>query len=123
MKSNINEIEINGVAYVPKGEVSSMAPQCDGLPLVIIRAVTSGVHYGYLKSRKDSEVELVNSRRLWYWSGACSLSQLAVDGTTKPQDCKFSVVTPAITVLGVCEIIAVTASAKTIIDGVPQWKQ
>ena len=123
MKQNINEIEINGVVYVPKGDTASMAAPCDGLPLVIIRAVSSGVHYGYLKNRKDTEVELVNARRLWYWSGACSLSQLAVDGTTKPKDCKFSVITPAITVLGVCEIIGVTATAKAVIDGVSPWKQ
>lgn len=122
MKQTIQEIEINGVTYVPKSEATATAPSIDGLPLVIIRASSSGVHYGYLKSRTGDEVELVNARRLWYWSGAASLSQLAVDGTSKPKDCKFSVITPAITVLGVCEVIPVTSVAQKVIDGVQQWR-
>jgi len=122
MKQTLNEIEINGVVYVPKNDSASLAPTTDGMPLVIVRASSSGVHYGYLKSRKDTEVELVNARRLWYWKGACSLSQLATDGSKNPSECKFSVPVPMITVLEVCEILTVTNEAKKNIDGVPQWK-
>ena len=122
MKATLDEVTLNGVVYVPKGESASFAPSVEGMPLVIIRASQSGVHYGYLKNRTDDVVELVNSRRLWYWSGAASLSQLAVDGSSNPDACKFSVITPNITVLGVCEVITVTSRAQKIIDGVPQWK-
>lgn len=32
---------------------------------------------------------LKNARRLWYWDGAASISQIAVDGVSKPENCKF----------------------------------
>lgn len=118
----MNEVEINGVVYVPKGTDQSFAPNVDGYPLVIIRAASAGVHYGYLHSRVGDEVVLKRSRRVFYWSGACSLSQLAVDGTAKPAECKISVDVPEIVVLGVIEIIPVTSKAKASIDGVKEWK-
>ena len=61
----------------------------DGMPYVIVRTYSAGVFAGYLKSRKKKEVEMVQVRRLWYWSGAASLSQLSVDGVKNPSNCKF----------------------------------
>ena len=119
----MNEVEINGIVYVPKDSASPIAPSMDGLPLVIIRTQSAGVHYGFLEHRDSDEVELLNSRRIWYWDGAASLSQLAVDGVSKPQNCKFTVSVPSITVLGVIEIIPVSAKAQKSINGVEPWKQ
>ena len=51
------------------------------LKYVIVRTYSAGVFAGNLKSRDGKEVTLTNARRLWYWSGAASLSQLAVAGT------------------------------------------
>lgn len=56
---------------------------------VIIRTRSAGVFAGVLKSYKAGEAILNNARRIWYWSGAASLSQLAVDGTSKPHECRF----------------------------------
>ena len=89
-------------------------------PLVVIRSRDSGCHVGYLKSRKGSEVELTESRRLWYWSGAATLSQLAVQGVKNAGECKFTIPI-SITVLDVCEIIPTTEKAKSSIDEVPEW--
>ena len=50
---------------------------------VIVRGDRSGVFFGEFVGRKGREVKLANCRRLWYWDGACSISQLAVDGTSK----------------------------------------
>lgn len=124
MKQDIGSLTINGVEYVRKSDIesSSPAPSRDGLPLVIIRSEKSGVHYGYLKSRNGQEVELLGSRRLWYWSGAASLSQLALEGTSSPSNCKFTVALPSITVLGVIEVIPVSSVAKAIIDAVKIWR-
>jgi hypothetical protein len=88
---------------------------------VIIRASSAGVFAGFLKSRKDSEVTLTQARRLWYWSGAASLSQLAVDGTSNPTGCKFPVAVPEVTILGVIEIIPTTPKAQESIDAVKPW--
>lgn len=88
---------------------------------VIIRADRAGVFFGTLKNKDGSEVTLTNCRRLWYWDGAASISQLAVDGVTKPARCKFTVTVSEIVVLGVIEIILCTEKAIESIEGVKEW--
>ena len=118
----VKEIEINGVAYVPKSLAQPLQPLSDA---VIVRCETAGVFFGYLKNcnMPQGVAELTNARRLWYWSGAASLSQLAVDGTKKPSECKFPVSVQSITLAKVIEIIPCTAEAVKSITGVPVWKQ
>lgn len=53
---------------------------------VIVRGDRSGVFFGTLVKKDGHEVTLENCRRLWYWDGAASISQLAVDGTTIPEN-------------------------------------
>ena len=108
-------LNINGVEYAQVRKMSTNR--------VIIRADRSGVHFGTIKSRTGSEVVLADSRRLWYWDGAASLSQMAVDGVSAPANCKFSVRVPEITVLGVCEIIPCSEAAVTSIEAVKEWKR
>mgnify|MGYP001573912019 CR=1 FL=1 len=91
-------------------------------PYVIVRCAAAGVHAGNLASRKGTEVELSNTRRIWYWSGAATLSELALTGPKKLAECKFSVVLPSITLLDVCEIIPCSDTAATVIAGVPEWR-
>jgi len=121
MNKKVESLTIEGVEYVPKDSIIPLA-QTDGKEFVIIRSADSGVHAGYLESKDGREVTLVNSIRIWYWDGAASLSQLAVDGPGQPDKCKFAVVLPKITVLGVCEIIPCTQKAKDVIEGVKTWK-
>lgn len=47
---------------------------------VLIRTYSAGVHFGTLQSRNGQEVHLKNARRLWSWSGALSLSEVASTG-------------------------------------------
>ncbi|MBO7280999.1 MAG: hypothetical protein J6V00_07540, partial [Bacteroidaceae bacterium] len=58
---------------------------------VIIRADRAGVFYGTLTAIEGDEAIIKDCRRLWYWDGAASLSQLAAEGVKKPQNCKFTV--------------------------------
>ena len=90
---------------------------------VIVRADRAGVFYGQIKERNGSEVVMTDVRRLWYWDGAASLSQLAVNGTVNPSACKFTVVVPEMTILGVIEIIPCTEKAIKSIEGVAVWKR
>lgn len=90
--------------------------------MVIIRAEKAGVFFGELSEKVGNEVVMTNCRRLWYWDGAASLSQLATEGTKKPNDCKFTVIVPCITILGVIEIIPCTETAIESIQNVPEWK-
>jgi len=89
---------------------------------VIIRTENAGVHFGTLTKKEGAEVTLDDSVRLWYWAGACSLSQLAIDGTKKPEECKFSVATQGHQLLGVIEIIPCSGKAIKSIEGVSSWK-
>lgn len=91
----------------------------------IVRCQGAGVFLAQVVSRsKDGlQAKLKDSRRLWYWSGAASLSQLAVEGTKKPDQCKFPIAMPEQEVTGVLEIIPVTKAAKKSLDSVPEWRQ
>ena len=119
----MNEITINGVIYAPKDElISHMAINTDDLKYCIIRTYSAGVHAGYLKERNGKEVTLINARRIWYWSGAFTLSAIAVDGVSKPDECKFSCIVPKITLTEAIEIIPCTEKARTIIEGVKVYE-
>lgn len=90
---------------------------------VIIRGDRSGVFFGTLIERKGQEVKLANCRRLWFWDGAASISQLAVDGTTCPGNCKFTVVVSEIEILDAIEVIPCTDKAIKSIENTPVWKR
>lgn len=89
---------------------------------VIIRGEMSGVFYGTLADRNGREVELTNCRRIWYWDGAASISQLAAEGTKEPDNCKFTVSVNEIIITDAIEIIPCTEEAIKSIEGVGIWK-
>jgi hypothetical protein len=91
------------------------------LKYVIVRTYSAGVFAGYLESRKGQEVVMRNARRIWYWEGASSLSQLAMHGTSKPQECKFPCEVDRVELLQAIEILDVTPKAQESINGVPVW--
>ncbi|OFW37680.1 MAG: hypothetical protein A3J29_06305 [Acidobacteria bacterium RIFCSPLOWO2_12_FULL_67_14b] len=88
---------------------------------VIVRTYSAGVFAGVLESRAGQEVVLTAARRLWYWSGAASLSELAVRGTSKPKQCKFPVAVARVELLQAIEILDVTPEARASIEAVPVW--
>lgn len=118
------EIVIDGVTYIPKSEQRNYSPAqtLKGLKYVIVRTYSAGVFAGYLKSRKGQEVILLNARRLWQWFGAASLSQLAVDGVEKPDECKFPTEIESVELLQAIEIIPCSKIAQESIKNVPIWK-
>jgi len=123
MSVELNEIEINGVKYVKKGVEQLLTVNTDGLEYVIVRTYSAGVHAGFLNFQKGKQVELLNSRRLWYWSGAASLSQLAMEGVKNPDECKFPCEVNKITLTEAIEIIPCTQEAFDSIEGVKTWKE
>ena len=88
---------------------------------VIIRTRSAGVFAGLLESYKDGTAVLKNARRLWYWAGAASLSQLSVEGVSKPDLCKFPVAVPEVTLPEVIEILPLSPKARASIDSVKVW--
>ena len=92
-------------------------------PYVIVRTYSAGVFAGYLQSKKGKEVVMTEARRLWYWKGAASLSQLAEEGVKCPLECKFPVAMKRVQLTEAIEIIDVSPKAKKSIAEVKPWQQ
>ena len=117
------EVNINGVLYIRADSAQTPAALKDGMEYVIVRSGQAGVFAGYLDEHVGDTVRLLESRRIYYWAGAATLSQLACDGTSKPDLCKFPVALPSHTILGVCEILPTTEKARLSLAGVKVWAE
>ena len=121
-KVEVQEIVIDGTTYVPKNS-SQIAKLKDGMKYVMVRTYSAGVHCGYLKELTGKEVILLDSIRIWKWAGAASLSQLAMEGTNDPNNCKFTMpITTELILTEAIEIIAMTEIAKQNIQKIKPWK-
>ena len=88
---------------------------------VLVRTYSAGVFAGELESRKGQEVVLRNARRIWYWAGSASLSELATKGTSRPDECKFPCPVDRVELLQAIEILDMTPQAVKSIKEVPVW--
>jgi len=114
------EIEISEetAANIRKSLIPDVKLQKD---YVMIRTRSAGVFTGVLVERTGTECVLSNARRIWYWSGAASLSQLAQEGTSDPANCKFPCEVDTIVLTEVLEVIKVTDRAQQSIKEVKVW--
>lgn len=93
---------------------------------VMVRSYAMGVFAGELSEESTETLKiLTNARRIWYWSGASSLSELAVKGTSKPEECKFPCEVPRVELTSPqgFEILDVSDVAEKSIKLVPVWTQ
>ena len=88
----------------------------------MVRTYSAGVFIGTVAERDGKEVTLTNARRIWYWDGAATLSQLATEGTSKPGNCKFPAPVAEVVLTEVIELIPATEAAIASIAAVPEWK-
>ena len=98
----------------------------NGNPFVLVRGANCGVHAGYLSDRgvETGYITLLNSRRVWSWEGAMTLSELAINGSDSPSTCRFGCAIPQLELLkaDTCELIHCSdAGVKTILAAVPIW--
>lgn len=116
-KVKVDELTIDGTVYVPKESISTPKTSTTGLKAVLIRTYSAGVHYGYLHSQEDTlagmKVTLVESRRIWSWEGAFTLSEIATNGISKGRlSCKVDNTMIAI------EIIPMSEKAFNILENI-----
>lgn len=119
------EIKIDGIEYIQKDlaiAATKPAKTLKGKKYVMVRTYSAGVFVGYLEKRRGKEVTLLNARRIWYWKGAASLSQLATDGTSEPKSCKFPCEVSKVELTETIEILDVTEKARISLSGVPIWQ-
>lgn len=89
----------------------------------IVRTLSAGVFFGNIKEENGNTVVMTNARRIWYWEGASSLSELAQLGTALPEKCMFPIAVDEVKLFEVIEILSVTEEAASSIDGVAVWTQ
>lgn len=91
----------------------------------IIRTNRAGVFFGEITQQENTPagviVTIKDCRRIWYWDGAASLSEMANKGVKSPRNCKFPAPLASITVIGVIEIIPCTDEAVKSLESVPVW--
>jgi hypothetical protein len=93
---------------------------------MMIRTLHAGVFAGTIIDIKNDTneyavVTLKDARRIWSWSGAASLSELATHGSSKPEECKFPCEVETAILWGVIECITVTDKARESIKNTPTW--
>lgn len=93
---------------------------------VIIRSDRAGVFFGTLAEAEPCgdkyTVQLTQCRRIWFWSGAASLSQMAVEGVKNPNNCKFTMTVDSLVIMGVIEVLPCTENAIANLTAVPTWR-
>ena len=86
---------------------------------VIVRTYSAGVHYGHLVSRSGKEVRLTGSRRIHYWTGALSCSELATRGPGAGSRIGDPI---DVTLTEAIEVIDCSPSAEKVIESYPRWE-
>ena len=112
-----DRLTIDGRDYVALDTLHEL----DDGEYVLVRTRSAGVFAGYLTEQDGLAGRIVQARRIWYWDGAASLSELAVKGPSKPENCKFPAPVPWIDVTEIIEVLPVSIKAKAIINAVPEW--
>jgi len=121
MKKKIDELTIDGEVYVPKSSIGELKMANNDYPIYMVRTYSAGVFFGGLKERVGKEVVLADARRVWYWDGAASLSELAQTGTSKPDTCKFPQSVTEIILTEAVELIPITEKALKTLYNVKIW--
>lgn len=99
-----------------------------GQNYVIVRSYLAGVFAGYVteqelkESRTSRTILITKARRIYEWEGAATLSQLAQEGTSNPNECKFPCEVDAVILYEVIEVLKTTEKGQNSIASVPVWR-
>lgn len=88
----------------------------------VVRCDRAGVFFGCIKKRDGNEVTMTKVRKLWYWDGAAAVEELAVNGTKKPGECKFTVEVAEMVVFNPVQILPCTDKATKSLEAVDEWR-
>lgn len=91
----------------------------------IVRDHRAGVFAGtliWINENVRQNIKLTNCRKLWYWSGASGVEQIALEGVQNPSSCKFTVEVEEQELFDCVQIIKASPKAKKNIEKVKPWK-
>lgn len=89
----------------------------------IVRAARAGIFFGKIKEIYPEFVTMTDVRKLWYWDGAAAVEQIALDGVSAPENCKFTVTVQEMEIMEPIQVIPCTSKATDIIKAVREWKR
>ena len=89
---------------------------------VMVRTYSAGVHFGELVEKCGQQAILKNSKRVWSWVKAASLSQLAMEGSKHISGCKITMAVGEVLLDRVVEIIPMNLSAYNQLMEAEEWK-
>ena len=93
---------------------------------VIARCKDAGVHAGYLVSTNSKHTVLRDARRIWYWTGAASLSEIAVYGLNPAKSSESKIAAPVKRVRlrdsDICELTVCTDDGRKSVEAANTWR-
>ena len=88
---------------------------------VLIRSGKAGAFAGEFVEKNGTEVTLKNARKIYYWYGAKTVEDIAVNGIKRINNCKITVEVSEIIIDDVCQVLPVSPVAEKIIREAPIW--
>ena len=111
---------------VKKSRAKKTAPTGVVGEFVIARCTSAGVHAGVVESTDANHTVLRDSRRIWHWQGAASLSEIAAHGVnpSKVSACKIAVPVPLLRLrdADICELIVCLPAGRKSVQEIPSWR-
>jgi hypothetical protein len=89
----------------------------------IIRSYTSGVHFGKIKQIEHEVVALTEARRIHYWDGANSCTDIAIGGILNKKDSRVAAALDEHLIQGVNEVIPCSDKAIECLKSFPIWSK
>ena len=90
--------------------------------MCMVRTYSAGVHFGELVEKAGQQAIIKNSRRIYSWVKAATLSQLAMEGSKDIDGCKITMKVDEILLDRVIEVIPMSIDAIANLNGAKEWK-
>ena len=88
---------------------------------VIVRSNLAGVFFGILTKKVGDELTLKNARKFYYFSGANTVEDLAINGAQNKENCKLTVAVEELVISKYDQLLLCTKQAITQNNSIPIW--
>ena len=88
---------------------------------VIVRSHLAGIFFGILTNKENDELTLSKARKIFYFSGAYTVEDIAVQGPLNIDKCKITVEVEEIVISKFEQILPCTQESITQIKNIPIW--
>lgn len=89
---------------------------------VIVRSNMAGVFFGILAKKTGQELTLQKARKFYYFSGANTVEDLAIQGALNSENCKLTIEVDELVISEYVQIIPCTEEAINNNKKIKTWK-